>query len=107
MTFFRAIVRGLGIFLLLAAVVIAFVHVAEPIPGEHCLAIRVTSTGQSVPACPDTRYVRHVGIAIGMAVVALGLIAPGGYSTYGAAGEAPRYARSTMRAVRRTLGTRS
>jgi hypothetical protein len=28
-----------------------------------------------VPVCPDTRHVRHIGIAIGTAVVAVGLIA--------------------------------
>jgi hypothetical protein len=77
MTVLRVILLGLGIVLLLGAAVIALVHVAEPIPGAHCLAIGRTGTGQFVRACPDARYVRHAGIAIGMAVVAVGLLVLG------------------------------
>jgi hypothetical protein len=77
MTFFRTVLIGLGIVLLLGAIVVGFVHIAEPIPGERCMAVRLTPSGQTVPACPDTAYVRHVGIAIGMAIVGVVLIASG------------------------------
>ncbi|MBR7839606.1 hypothetical protein KDL01_40515 [Actinospica durhamensis] len=74
MTVLRAILCVAGIILLLCAVVVGFVHVAEPVTGERCFAERVTGTGQVVPVCPATQYVRHAGIAIGMGAVALGLI---------------------------------
>lgn len=77
MTVLRAILCVLGIILLVCAVVVGLVHVAEPVTGERCFAERVTSTGQVVPACPETQYVRHLGVAIGMGVVALGLIVGG------------------------------
>ncbi|MCC9311656.1 hypothetical protein LN042_32100 [Kitasatospora sp. RB6PN24] len=69
MTAFRALLFGLGIVLLLGAVVAALVHVPEPILGAHC-DVRMVGG----PVCPDTRDVRHVKIAIGMAVVAVGLL---------------------------------
>lgn len=75
MTIVRVILRGLGIVVLLSAAVTALVHVAEPIPGAHCLAIVRNKAGQLVRDCPDTRCVRHIGIAISMAVVGLGLLA--------------------------------
>ena len=71
---FRVLILAVGIILFLAAVVIALVHVAEPIPGEHCLALVVSKDGQVVPACPDTQYVRHVGIGMALGVVAIAMI---------------------------------
>ncbi|MGC0315013.1 MULTISPECIES: hypothetical protein [Kitasatospora] len=70
MTALRVFLFCLGIVLLLGAAVTALVHVAEPIPGMHCFAR--TETGR---VCPDVRYVRHTGIAIGMAVAAVALMA--------------------------------
>ncbi|TQF02191.1 hypothetical protein E6W39_07790 [Kitasatospora acidiphila] len=70
MTASRVFLFCLGIVLLLGAVVIALVHVPEPLPGMHCFAR--SATGR---VCPDVRYVRHTGIAIGMTVAAAALIA--------------------------------
>ena len=67
----RVLLFCLGILLLLGAAVAAFVHAAEPVPGMHCLAIRVIGPGRTVRVCPDVRYVRHTGIAIGMTVAAV------------------------------------
>ena len=75
MTAFRVLLFCLGIVLLSGAAVVALVHVAEQVPGMHCLAMRQTGTGRPVRACPDVRYVRHTGIAIGMTVAAVALIA--------------------------------
>ncbi|HTJ66483.1 MAG TPA: hypothetical protein VL551_03030 [Actinospica sp.] len=75
MTVVRPILLVLGIFLLIAAVVVALIHVREPIPGMHCLAIGLNKNGQYVRACPDTRSVRHIGVAISLAVAAVILIA--------------------------------
>lgn len=70
---FRVFLFCLGIVLLLGAAVTALVHVAEPVPGMHCFAMGRTRTGRPIRACPDVRYVRHTGIAIGMTVAAVAL----------------------------------
>ncbi|GAB2732114.1 hypothetical protein [Kitasatospora kifunensis] len=72
---FRVFLFCLGIVLLLGAAVAALVHVPEPIPGMHCFAMTETRAGQAIRVCPDVRYVRHTGIAIGMAVAAVALLA--------------------------------
>lgn len=71
---FRGFLFCLGIILLLGAAVTAFVHVAEPVPGMHCFAMRQPRAGQPVRACPDVRYVRHTGIAVSMAAAAVVLL---------------------------------
>ncbi|TDU01894.1 hypothetical protein EDD99_0276 [Streptomyces sp. 846.5] len=78
MSAFRVFLLCLGTVLLLGAALVALVHVAEPVPGMHCLAIRMTGAGRSVRSCPDVRYVRHTGIAIGMAVASVVLIVGSG-----------------------------
>lgn len=70
---FRVLVLAVGIFLFLGAVLVASVHLAEPIPGEHCMAMTIKN-GQAVAVCPDTQYVRHVGIGIFLGVVAIAMI---------------------------------
>lgn len=74
MVAFRVLLFCLGVVLLVGAAVVALVHVAEPVPGMHCLAMRPTGLGVPDRPCPDVRYVRHTGIAVGMAVVAVVLI---------------------------------
>jgi len=71
---FRVLLLGVGIFLFLGAVVISLVHIAEPVPGLHCMAMKFNKDGQLVAACPDTQYVRHVGIGIALGVVAITMI---------------------------------
>ena len=72
---FRVFLFCLGIVLLLGAAVTALVHVAEPVPGMHCLVMRQTGTGLPVRPCPEVRYVRHTGIAICTAVAGVVLLA--------------------------------
>jgi hypothetical protein len=74
MSAFRVFLFCLGIVLLLGAALVALVRVAEPVPGMHCFAMRQTGAGRSVRSCPDVRYVRHTGIAIGMTVASVVLI---------------------------------
>jgi len=71
---FRVLLLGVGIFLFLGAVVISLVHIAEPIPGAHCMAMTINKYGQPAAVCPDTQYVRHLGIGITLGVVAIAMI---------------------------------
>lgn len=74
MSAFRVFLFCLGIVLLIGAALVALVRVAEPVPGMHCLVMRQTGVGRFVRSCPDVRYVRHTGIAIGMTVASVVLI---------------------------------
>ena len=74
MSAFRVLLFCLGVVLLLGAALVALVRVAEPVPGMHCLAMRQTGAGRPARPCPDVRYVRHTGIAIGMTVTSVVLI---------------------------------
>jgi hypothetical protein len=71
MTPIRATGLALGLLLLAAASALAFIQVPEPVLGAHCFALERAKNGQIIPACPDTRYVRHMRLAIALGVVAV------------------------------------